>query len=77
MESIKQNTVQPEQACDVERLHPSLRATFVSLPGGDSMLTPEQLDAIFGGDRRALRDMTKLIFANGENGTKLDWVIAK
>ena len=43
-------------------LHPSLRATFVSLPGGDSMLTPEQLDAIFGGDLRALRDMAKLVF---------------
>lgn len=44
------------------RLHPSLRATFVSLPGGDSMLTPEQLDAVFGGDLRALRDMAKLVF---------------
>jgi hypothetical protein len=44
------------------RLHPSLRATFVSLPGGHSILTPEQLDAIFGGDRRALRDMAKLVF---------------
>ena len=44
------------------QLHPSLRATFVSLPGRDSMLTPEQLDAVFGGDRRALRDMVKLVF---------------
>jgi hypothetical protein len=44
------------------RLHPSLRETYLSLPGGDSMLTPEQLDAIFGGDRRALRDMAKLVF---------------
>jgi hypothetical protein len=26
------------------------------------MLTLEQLDAVFGGDRRALRDMVKLIF---------------
>jgi len=43
-------------------LHPSLRETFVSLPGGDSMLTPEQLDSLFGGDRRALRDMAQLIF---------------
>ena len=46
----------------LRRLHPSLRATFVSLPGGDSMLTPEQLDAVFGGDLRALRDMAKLVF---------------
>jgi len=51
-----------EQPNDLNRLHPSLRETFVSLPGGDSMLTPEQLDAVFGGDRRALRDMAKLLF---------------
>lgn len=66
MERAKQNTAQPEQSNDLGRLHPSLRATFVSLPGGDSMLTPEQLDAIFGGDRRALRDMAKLIFQTPE-----------
>ncbi|MDX2138168.1 MAG: hypothetical protein SF123_08730 [Chloroflexota bacterium] len=45
-----------------ERLHPSLRDSFVSLPGNGTILTPEQLDAIFGGDRRALRDIAKLVF---------------
>ncbi|MCK6581305.1 MAG: hypothetical protein L6Q98_24710 [Anaerolineae bacterium] len=66
MERAKQNTAQSEESNDLDRLHPSLRTTFVSLPGGDSMLTPEQLDAIFGGDRRALRDMAKLIFQTPE-----------
>jgi len=51
-----------DQENGLDRLHPSLRDSFVSLPGGSSMLTPEQLDAIFGGDRRALRDIAKLIF---------------
>jgi hypothetical protein len=66
VERAKQNTAQPEQSNDLDRLHPSLRATFISLPGGDSMLTSEQLDAIFGGDRRALRDMAKLVFQTPE-----------
>ena len=47
-------------------LHPSLRETFVSLPGGEELLTPEQLDALFGGDHRALRDMASLLFQNLE-----------
>lgn len=66
MEHTAQINAQPEQTHDLDRLHPSLRETFVSLPGGDSMLTPEQLDAVFGGDRRALRDMAKLIFKMDE-----------
>lgn len=53
---------QDEFEDSINRLHPSLRDGFVSLPGGESMLTLEQLDAVFGGDRRALRDMVKLIF---------------
>jgi hypothetical protein len=72
VERAKQNTAQPEQPNDLDRLHPSLRATFVSLPGGDSMLTPEQLDAIFGGDRRALRDMAKLLFQTLETEQNTD-----
>ena len=51
---------------DLEQIHPSLRETFVSLPGGEELLTPEQLDAIFGGDHRALRDMASLLFQNLE-----------
>lgn len=56
-----------ERQCPLDRLHPSLHATFVSLPGGSNLLTPEQLDAVFGGDRRALRDIANLIFKIDEN----------
>ncbi|MBK8022303.1 MAG: hypothetical protein IPK19_12955 [Chloroflexi bacterium] len=45
-----------------DRLHPELQSSFVSLPGGGTQLTSEQLDAVFGGDRRALRDIAKLIY---------------
>ena len=66
MEHQTQNHTQSENESNLERLHPSLRDTFVSLPGGDSMLTLEQLDAVFVGDRRALRDIAKLIFQTEE-----------
>jgi hypothetical protein len=36
------------------------------------MLTPAQLDAVFGGDRRALRDMAKLIFQTLETTQNTD-----
>lgn len=44
-------------------LHPSLRETFVSLPGGEELLTPEQIDAIFGGDLHAIGDVCKPIWS--------------
>lgn len=72
MERARQSTAQPAQSNDPERLHPSLRDSYVSLPGGDSMLTPEQLDVVFGGDRRALRDIAKLLFQTLETEQNTD-----
>ena len=72
MEHQTQDHTQSENECNLERLHPSLRDTFVSLPGGHNMLTPEQLDAVFGGDRRALRDMAKLLFQSLETEQNID-----
>jgi hypothetical protein len=63
---IAQIKAQPEQENQLERLHSSLRETFVSLPGGGSLLTPEQLDAVLGGDRRAIHDIAKLLFQTRE-----------
>lgn len=72
MERVTKNTTQPEDSNDLDRLHPSLRDSFVSLPGGSNMLTSEQLDAVFGGDRCALRDMAKLLFQTLETEQNTD-----
>lgn len=54
---------QPEQSPThpiVERLHSSFRETFIPLPEQGQMLTDEQLDALFGGNPTALRDLVRL-----------------
>ncbi len=51
----------PQLSTIMERLHPSLRNGFISLPGNNTPLTREQLKAIFGGDLKALREVIKLI----------------
>jgi hypothetical protein len=50
-----------------ERLHPSLQESFVALPPAGIRLTPEQLEAVFGGDLRGLREMARLVFQPGES----------
>ncbi|HML22571.1 MAG TPA: hypothetical protein PKD09_13035 [Aggregatilinea sp.] len=49
----------------MQRLHPSLRDSFVLLPPAGTMLTHEQLEAVFGGDLRGLRDLAKLVYKPG------------
>ena len=61
------NAQQPSAANVAERVHPSLRASFVPLPGVDIVLTDEQLDAVFGGDLEALRDMLRLVRQSSES----------
>jgi hypothetical protein len=61
------NTHQPSEVKLAERVHPSLRASFVPLPGVDTVLTDEQLDAVFGGDLSALRDMLRLVRQSSES----------
>jgi hypothetical protein len=63
------NTQQPSAANVAERVHPSLRASFVPLPGVNTVLTDEQLDAVFGGDLDALRDMLRLVRQSSANDT--------
>lgn len=48
------------QSLSTERLHPSLQASFVPLPKAGETLTPHQLQAIFGGDLRALHEVAHL-----------------
>lgn len=67
MEERKHTRLHPARTPEEAPLHPSLREKFVSLPGGSEVLTPEQLDAVFGGDRGALRDLARLIFIPSEN----------
>lgn len=72
MDRVIQPTAQSAQSNELDHLHPSLKDSFVSLPGGSTMLTPAQLDAVFGGDRRALRDIAKLIFQTLETAQNTD-----
>jgi hypothetical protein len=51
----------------VERLHPSLKESFVPLPPKGTRLTPQQLEAVFAGDLRALRDLARLVYKSGED----------
>ena len=55
----------------VEHLHPSLREGFVALPPAGTRLTPSQLEAVFGGDLRGLREMARLVYQTGESGPEL------
>jgi hypothetical protein len=49
-----------------KQLHPSLQVSFVALPPAGISLTPEQLQAIFGGDVRVLRDLAQLAYKSDE-----------
>jgi hypothetical protein len=49
-----------------QQLHPSLHVSFVALPPAGISLTPEQLQAIFGDDVRALRDLAQLAYKSDE-----------
>ena len=49
----------------LEQIHPSLRDSFVALPPLGTPLTEEQLQAVFGGDLRALRDLWLLAYQAG------------
>jgi hypothetical protein len=49
-----------------QHLHPSLQVSFVALPPTGVSLTPEQLQAIFGGDVRAWRDLAQLAYKTDE-----------
>jgi hypothetical protein len=51
----------------IERLHPSLKESFVPLPPKGTRLTPIQLEAVFAGDLRALRDLARLAYKSGED----------
>lgn len=51
----------------VERLHPSLKESFVPLPPKGTRLTPQQLEAVFAGDLRALRDLARLAYKSSED----------
>lgn len=54
----------------MERLHPSLRESFVPLPPKGIRLTQKQLDAVFAGDLRALRDLVRLAYKSSEDTPK-------
>jgi hypothetical protein len=51
----------------MERLHPSLKESFVPLPSKGTHLTPKQLEAVFAGDLRALRDLARLAYKSDED----------
>jgi hypothetical protein len=51
----------------MERLHPSLRESFVPLPPVGTTLTQAQLDAVFAGDLRVLRDLARLAYKSCED----------
>lgn len=56
-----------QYAGNIDRLHPSLLDSFIKLPNDGTSLNPKQLSAVFGGDLRALRDITKLLFQPDES----------
>ena len=59
-------TPEPDNADNRLPLHPSLHASFVALPPAGVVLTSKQLQAIFGGDLRALRDLAQLAYHSDE-----------
>jgi hypothetical protein len=63
-------TVQEYQSM-VEKLHPSLRESFVLLPPPGTRLTVEQLEAVFGGDLRGLRELARLAYQPGKTDPEL------
>lgn len=61
---------QDDDNTPVEHLHPSLQASFVPLPKAGETLTPHQLQAIFGGDLRAIYDLAQLAYSENETDAK-------
>lgn len=57
--STDNNPIEPTSDVAV-RVHESLRESFTPLPPKGTVLSPEQLQAVFGGDLRALKDMARL-----------------
>jgi len=55
----------------IERLHPSLQGSFVPLPPAGTRLTPEKLEAVFGGDLRGLHEIARLVHQTSEFEAKL------
>lgn len=56
------DTLVPQELED--RIHPSLRESFTPLPPVGTLLTDDQLNAVFSGDRRVLRDLWRLSHKN-------------
>jgi hypothetical protein len=67
VEERNHTRLHPARTPEEAPLQPSLREKFVNLPGGSEVLTPEQLDAVFGGDRGTLRDLARLILIPCQN----------
>lgn len=57
--STDNNPIEPTSDVAV-RVHESLRESFTPLPPKGTMLSPEQLQAVFGGDLKALKEMARL-----------------
>ncbi len=55
----------------IERLHPSLQESFVPLPPAGTRLTPEQMEAVFAGDLRALWQIARLTYQTGKSEPEL------
>jgi hypothetical protein len=51
----------------LEYLHPTLRESFVALPPSGIRLTQSQLNAVFAGDLRVLRDLARLVYKSSED----------
>lgn len=51
----------------LEQLHPSLKESFVPLPPKGTRLTPEQMEAVFAGDLRGLRDLARLAYKSSDD----------
>lgn len=57
--STDNNPIEPTSDVAV-RVHESLRESFTPLPPKGTVLSPEQLQAVFGGDLKALKEMARL-----------------
>lgn len=57
--STDNNSIEPTSDVAV-RVHESLRESFTPLPPKGTVLSPEQLQAVFGGDLKALKEMARL-----------------
>ena len=59
--SSTDNNPNTEPTSDIAvRVHESLRESFTPLPPKGTVLSPEQLQAVFGGDLKALKEMARL-----------------